>query len=125
VHRGAHDPAVRAGLLVLDALDDDLPAVLDVLTNRHDPELVQGNSNDVASLMLVAPRLADSTPTTLRSHEPYALTTRRSPSTAKSRQGPAVRHPDSGQDRGIVAVVGLVLRRPARIYLLTRMARVD
>ncbi len=36
--------------------------------------------------MLVAPSADDSTPTTLRSHEPYALTTRRSPSTAKSRQ---------------------------------------
>jgi hypothetical protein len=35
-------------------------------------------------LMLVAPKLADSTPSTLRSHEPHALTTRRSRFTAKS-----------------------------------------
>ena len=44
------------------------------------------NNSVVASLMLVAPKLADSTPTTLRRHEPYALTTCRSPSTAKSRE---------------------------------------
>jgi len=44
--------------------------------------------------MLVAPKWLTSTSTTLRSHEPYVLTTRRSPSTAKSPFGVANGVPD-------------------------------
>ena len=73
--------AVRARLLTVVPLQRDLPAVptvLVLLPHRHDAESVQSNSSVVASPMLAAPRQADSTPTTLRSLEPYALTTRRS-----------------------------------------------
>ncbi len=90
VHRRRQQPAVRARLLSLKPLDDvplEVPTDFLLPADRHDRNPSRPNNSVVASPMLLAPKADDSTPTTLRSHEPYALTTRRSPSTAKSPLG--------------------------------------